>query len=68
MVAHNSMQVNAIDARGRTPLHLASSKGRADVAKFLTSNGADVDAADNDGYKPVQLATDPHMKAMLGER
>ena len=48
--------VNARDARGRTPLHAAAAQGYTDVAKLLVEHGADLKAADNDGVLPVDAA------------
>lgn len=48
--------VNARDARGRTPLHAAAAQGYTDVAKLLVERGADLKAADADGVLPVDAA------------
>jgi ankyrin repeat protein len=48
--------VNARDARGRTPLHAAASQGYSDVAKLLVERGADLNAADADGVLPADAA------------
>jgi ankyrin repeat protein len=48
--------VNARDARGRTALHAAAAQGYNDVVKYLVERGADLEAADTDGAKPVDAA------------
>ena len=45
--------VNTKDALGRTPLHIATEKGYADVAMFLVENGADVNLTDVNGNTPL---------------
>ncbi|KAE8812996.1 Potassium channel SKOR [Hordeum vulgare] len=41
------------DYDGRSPLHLAASKGYEDVAQFLIHEGADIDLADKFGNTPL---------------
>jgi len=41
---------------GGTPLHWAAAAGRKDMAEFLLSNGAEVDATANDNATPRQWA------------
>jgi len=41
---------------GRTPLHLAASRGHLDVARLLVESGADVDARSEFGYTPLHVA------------
>jgi ankyrin repeat protein len=48
--------VNAKDSSGRTPLHAAAAWGREDVAQLLVRNGADVNARDNYGHSPLEIA------------
>jgi len=62
LVAENPTVVNEKDARGRTPLHLASDAAKEDIARrnaiveFLLANGADVNADDDLGQTPLHLA------------
>ena len=44
----DEMDVSIQDANGRNGLHLASSKGHLSVVEFLVSEGADVNATNND--------------------
>ena len=46
MLIENGADVNAVDGRKWTALHLVSQKGHVDVAKVLLENGADVNAVD----------------------
>ena len=41
---------------GMTPLHVASSRGHIDLAKFLIEIGADINAPDEDGETPLHRA------------
>jgi ankyrin repeat protein len=41
---------------GATPLHLAALSGHKDLAEILLAHGADVNAKDNSGKTPLQLA------------
>ncbi|CAM8976872.1 unnamed protein product [Rhodiola kirilowii] len=41
------------DYDGRTPLHLAASRGYEDIASFLIQEGTDVDLPDNFGNTPL---------------
>uniref|UniRef100_A0A1D1ZFN2 Ankyrin-1 n=1 Tax=Anthurium amnicola TaxID=1678845 RepID=A0A1D1ZFN2_9ARAE len=45
-----------ISAGGATPLHVAADIGSADLIKCLFEAGADPDAEDEDGLKPIQTA------------
>jgi len=48
--------LDAVDARGRTPLHLAAAAGHAPVIDLLCERGASLDAADERGATPLHLA------------
>lgn len=51
-----SLQVEARDLEGWTPLHLAVSRGYRFNAKLLLQAGADLEAKDHLGRNPLQLA------------
>ena len=40
-----------------TPLHKAAEKGHVEIAKFLVSQGADVNVTDMNGMTPLCIAT-----------
>lgn len=43
---------------GVTPLHLAAEKGYPDIVRQLVNNGADIDALNAAGQKPIEIALD----------
>ncbi|XP_029170605.1 ankycorbin isoform X2 [Nylanderia fulva] len=49
--------VNAPDAEGHTPLHLAVIAGDTQLVAILLANGADVNAKDNEGHSVLHWAT-----------
>ena len=53
---------------GRTPLHIACLHGNLDCAQYLVSEGADIDAKDNDGRTPHSEGFTPlHLACFKGE-
>lgn len=63
LVGRIDFDVNATDARGMTPLHIAANNGRADLVKILLENGANPNATSI--HKPTQelFGTTPLMMA-----
>lgn len=49
--------VNAVDAEGHTPLHLAVIAGDTQLVAVLLANGADVNAKDLEGHSVLHWAT-----------
>ena len=49
-------EVDPIDSRGKTPLHLAAELGHAETARLLLLAGADVEAKDENGETPLRRA------------
>jgi len=45
------------DQTGATPLHAAASRGQSDIVQELLAAGADKTAADNDGKRPLDMAS-----------
>lgn len=41
---------------GKTPLHMATGWGRAEIAKYLIGIGADINAVNNNGGNPIHVA------------
>lgn len=48
--------INAQDAEGNMPLHVAAERGRLVVVRLLVENGADVNARNRDGQTPIFVA------------
>jgi len=45
-----------VDKFGKTSLHLASSRGEAEIVSLLLENGAEVNVKNKFGWTPLQLA------------
>lgn len=54
----NGIQIDAIDADGNTPLHLATEKGCTSQAYLLLKHRAKHDISANDGRKPIDIAVE----------
>ena len=52
-VLASGVSPGAVDADGRTPLHVAAAKGQPDAVRYLLSRGADCNVSDNDGVTPL---------------
>jgi ankyrin repeat protein len=52
------VDVNAVDSRGRTPLHIAAERKDADLAVFFIALGADVNALDNERRSPLGISAE----------
>ncbi|MRR16331.1 MAG: hypothetical protein EG826_07730 [Deltaproteobacteria bacterium] len=63
MLVANGADVNAADAKGRTPLAAAAGLGNMKAVEFLLKHGADVNARDNDGKTPLHL-----VNTIVGDR
>ena len=60
--------LDARDARGRTPLHIATHARQRDAVKLLAKAGANLDALEDDRYDAVTIASvadDPATLALL---
>ena len=52
---------------GRTPLHEASRRGRIEIARLLIKHGTNVEAKDNKGRTPLDIAEGHEMRNLLLE-
>lgn len=59
-------EVNAKDPlNGRTPLHYAATTNAVTIASYLLAAGAAANVVDDDGKRPIDLATDPKVIELL---
>ncbi len=49
-------KVNAVDAEGNRPIHIAAAKNEWDMVRFLIANGAEVNVANKTGVQPIHHA------------
>jgi len=59
---------NGRGAGGFTALHTAAQNGDEELARLLLGRGADPNVATSDGRRPVDLAADDAMRALLSSR
>ncbi|KER20574.1 hypothetical protein T265_10897 [Opisthorchis viverrini] len=57
-LSQSLLDVNALDALGNTPVHLAVRACRVDILDLLISNGARLTVSNRDGLQPVHLASE----------
>uniref|UniRef100_A0A8C8G423 Ankyrin repeat domain-containing protein n=1 Tax=Oncorhynchus tshawytscha TaxID=74940 RepID=A0A8C8G423_ONCTS len=64
----NEVDVETLDPRGRTPLHLAVTLGHLDCARLLLQHGADVSKENRNGWTVLQEAVstrDPELVRLV---
>lgn len=49
-------KVNAVDAEGNRPIHLAAANNKWDMVRFLVANDAEVNVANKTGVQPIHHA------------
>ena len=57
--------MNTKDNRGKTSLHRAAEKGHKEIAELLIAAGADLNAKDDDGTTPLDMADDKEIADLL---
>ena len=48
--------IDVLTLRKQTPLHLAAAAGQLEVCRLLLELGANIDATDDQGQKPIHVA------------
>ncbi|UVW83568.1 ankyrin repeat domain-containing protein [Wolbachia endosymbiont of Aedes albopictus] len=62
---YNDDSINAVNANGKTPLHLAVKYGREGMVKMLLNKKAEVDVVDSRGRTPLHLAAKNNNKEIV---
>ena len=57
--------ISSLQNDGNSPLHMAANRGHQLVVAIVLSNGADVNQANNNGQKPIDIASNQTTKDML---
>lgn len=61
----DNIDVNLVDLKGQTALHIASIHGHLEVVGFLLSEGSDPDGADTKGWTPLHFsAREGHLEVV----
>ena len=55
LLKQGGLSPHETDGNGNTPLHCAALGGHTDVAQFLVDAGADLEATNNEGDRPLHL-------------
>ncbi|GAA0163210.1 hypothetical protein LIER_39556 [Lithospermum erythrorhizon] len=64
-LGYDDIDVNSVDSKGQTALHVASIHGHVEVVRFLISVGSDPDIADTKGWTPLHFsAQEGHLKVV----
>ncbi|KAI3506708.1 hypothetical protein L1887_21271 [Cichorium endivia] len=56
-MSYLDIDINSVDSRGQTALHIAASLGYIEVLQFLVTLGSDSDVVDNNGWTPLHCAS-----------
>jgi ankyrin repeat protein len=56
LLLKSGIEIDAVDARGRTALHGAALQGYDDVVQALVDRGASLDVKDSKGFTPLDTA------------
>jgi ankyrin repeat protein len=65
ILENDSSQLEALDVRGRTPLHKAAMAGQLEVSRLLLDRGAAPDGVDSSGFTPLLLAIFTNNKQLV---
>jgi len=65
VLKENGAQINMRDQTGVTALHSAAQQGWDETVKVLVADGADLEAVDNKGLRPIDFAVGRYERAFL---
>lgn len=61
----SDVEFNICSQKKQTPLHLAASEGQLEVCRLLLELGANIDATDELGQKPLHVAAQNNYSAVV---
>ncbi len=56
LLKQDPLLLQSVTPEGKSPLHMATGWGKADIVTYLLSVGADIKALNNDGGQPIHVA------------
>ncbi|KAJ5131230.1 uncharacterized protein N7515_007269 [Penicillium bovifimosum] len=59
------VQIDAVELRGKTALHVATAHDRGDIVSLLIAHGAAINAASDGGWTPLHYACDKGCEAIV---
>ena len=68
VILEHSVDINARDIEGWTPLHAAAATGNIQMINLLIDNGASLVAINNDDKMPIDVAADSDIKYVLQQK
>ncbi|MFS7975939.1 putative ankyrin repeat-containing domain-containing protein [Helianthus anomalus] len=64
-MSYLDLDINSVDSRGQTPLHICAYRGHLEAHEFLITLGSDPNVVDNNGWTPLHCASsEGHVKVV----